>query len=330
MTPSLPEFDLPAVEMLLEVVTDGVWFWHADSGYVYRSPGWYKMLGYSPHSLENTVLTWESVIHPEDYPRVMKHFEEYITGACDRYDIEYRCRKQNGDFLWIRDTGLIVDRNADDTVLRMVGAHHDIDAFKRLQDKYSQEKQSLEEIITQRTKDLDSANQQLKEKVRELELNAHTDYLTSLLNRRGFEQKLQNEFARANRFREPLVMIIIDLDEFKSINDQHGHPTGDELLTEVGKILLNNLREIDVSSRWGGDEFALLLPNTNMSDGLSVAEKLRIAINDRMQEMKLPLTASLGVVELSAGESVVDFVRRADMALYISKNSGRNTVSVSA
>lgn len=327
MRSNLPLFDPIAIEALLEIVSDGIWFWHADTGYVYRSPGWYKMLGYNPHSLENNVFTWERVIHPDDYPRVMYHFEQYISGGSDSYEIEYRCMTSSGRPLWIKDTGLIVNKDSDGNVLRMIGAHQDIDALKHLDELNTYEKQSLQNIIDARTHDLTRLNKELSEKAAEAERNASIDYLTSLSNRFSFEQRLESEIARAQRFREPLSLIVMDLDKFKQINDQYGHPTGDSVLIRMGEILRNNLRQIDLASRWGGDEFALLLPNTPMDHALSVSEKLRTVIQMEFVPEALEVSASFGVVKLHRDESLIDFMRRADNALYESKNSGRNRVS---
>lgn len=328
MSSKLPLFDSPAIEALLEIISDGIWFWHADTGYVYRSPSWYLMLGHNPHSLENSVFTWESVIHSDDYPRVMKHFEQYINGDSDKYEIEYRCITSSGRPLWIKDSGLIVDRDADGKVLRMMGAHKDIDALKHLDELNTYEKQSLQNIIDSRTQELTRLNKVLGAKAAEAERNATTDYLTSLSNRFNFEQRLESEISRAQRFREPLSLVVMDLDRFKQVNDRHGHPTGDKVLISVSEVLRNKLRQIDVASRWGGDEFALLLPNTSLDHALSVAEKLRTAIHSELAPLGLNISASFGVVELLKDEPQIDFMRRADNALYESKNAGRNKVSV--
>lgn len=327
MTVELPVFDQVAIKALMDIVSDGIWFWHADTGYVYRNPGWYKMLGHNPHSLDNTVFTWENVIHPDDYQRVMHHFEQYITGLTDKYEIEYRCLTSSNEALWIRDRALIVDKADDGTVTRMIGAHQNIDADKRLAEFNAYEKQDLQNIIDSRTAELSRLNKKLAEKVEEAERNATTDYLTSLSNRFNFEQQLSNEIARAQRFQEPLSLIVLDLDNFKLINDRHGHPSGDEVLISIGQVLLNCVRQIDVASRWGGDEFALLLPNTSLDQALSVAEKLRKAITSALAQRQFASSASFGVVTLAKDESQIDFLRRADNALYESKNSGRNKVS---
>ena len=327
MDAKLPRFDEPAISALLEIISDGIWFWHADTGYVYRSPGWYRMLGYDPHSLENSVFTWESVIHADDYRRVMAQFEQYISGDIDQYRIEYRCRTKSDESLWIRDTGLIVERAEDGSVARMIGAHCNIDVDKQLAELKSYELQNFQQIIDARTIELKRLNKQLADKVEEAERNATTDHLTALSNRFNFELQLTNEISRAHRFMEPLSLIIMDLDGFKEINDQHGHPTGDDVLVIVGKVLRENLRQIDIAARWGGDEFALLLPKTDLAMAMNVAEKIREAIREALIAMELTSSASFGVVELTKTDSQIEFIRRADNALYQSKNTGKNKVS---
>ena len=113
---------------ILQVIREGVWDWDARSGHVIRSPGWFHMLGYDMDTFNEDVMTWEDVIHPEDYPRVMRHFEAYIGGQNGCYRIEYRCRRADGTYLWIEDHGRIVERTADGKVARMIGAHLDIHA----------------------------------------------------------------------------------------------------------------------------------------------------------------------------------------------------------
>lgn len=88
----LPEMTSESLAAVLEIISDGIWDWNANTGYVYRSPGWYSMLGYDAHSIDNTVLTWESLIHKDDYERVMQHFEDYTTHKADIYKVQYRCK----------------------------------------------------------------------------------------------------------------------------------------------------------------------------------------------------------------------------------------------
>ena len=123
-----------------------VWDWNANTGFVYRNPGWYEMLGYHRHALENSVFTWENVIHPDDYPRVMKLFDDYIHRRAPHYQTEYRCRKKDGSYLWIEDRGYVIARNADGSVARMVGAHRDIHLRKCSVEQLEKRNQSLRHV----------------------------------------------------------------------------------------------------------------------------------------------------------------------------------------
>jgi len=107
----LPEISSEYLATTLELISDGIWDWNANTGYVYRSPGWYTMLGYDINAFENTVFTWESVIHPDDFERVMAHFDAYITHKSDAYNIQYRCHTKNDDYLWVEDRGKVVEWN---------------------------------------------------------------------------------------------------------------------------------------------------------------------------------------------------------------------------
>jgi PAS domain S-box-containing protein len=147
------DFSEDLLHTILELVSDGIWDWNANTGFVYRNPGWYKMLGYEPHSLDNTALTWENLIHPDDYPRVMAVFDDYLKQRAPTYQAEYRCRMLDGSYTWIEDRGYVLSRNADGTVARMVGAHRSIDDKRRLLEELERRAHSLEAIVEERTRE---------------------------------------------------------------------------------------------------------------------------------------------------------------------------------
>lgn len=318
-----------AVTALLEIISDGIWDWNANTGYVHRSPGWYVMLGYDIDALDNTVFTWESVIHPDDHDRVMEHFDRYTSGQSDGYHINYRCRMRSGNYLWIEDKARIIDWNDNGTVARMIGAHRNIDAEKQRHEGLNVDRQSLQALLDKQNRELIDVNSKLELKVIEAERLATTDSLTMIANRYCFEQKLALESARAQRFNEPLSLISIDIDNFKTINDQNGHATGDLVLVKVTRLIADNIRQIDLAARWGGDELMVLLPNTPLSEAEQVAEKLRKLISAERVAKGIPLTASFGVVQRHEHEEPMRFTIRADDALYQSKQGGRNQVSAS-
>ena len=161
---------------------------------------------------------------------------------------------------------------------------------------------------------------------------ATLDPLTGLSNRRNLLALAKSEMARAGRTGEPTTLIIADIDHFKEINDRHGHEAGDQVLLHASASLLQLCRANDIVSRWGGEEFLLLLPATPIESGAALAERIRNAIaTTQITYAGFPVgfTFSLGVTELRAGEPISNAIARADRALYQSKAHGRDRVTVS-
>ncbi|MBO1924182.1 sensor domain-containing diguanylate cyclase [Thiomicrorhabdus sp. 6S3-12] len=163
-----------------------------------------------------------------------------------------------------------------------------------------------------------------------LKLHANHDQLTGALNRRVFDQFIQKSVHEFQRYREPFSLIICDIDYFKKINDSFGHNFGDEILKQLYSELSKILRGSDSICRWGGEEFAILLPKTGLDLGVRVAEKVRQHINTTEFAGQYPLTISLGVAEIRIDEKAEDWFARADRALYDAKENGRNKVSFSS
>jgi len=167
---------------------------------------------------------------------------------------------------------------------------------------------------------------------RQVEQQARVDGLTGLSNRRACEDALRQELQRAERFGKELTVILADLDGFKTVNDRHGHPAGDLVLREFALRLRETLREIDVAARWGGEEFCLLLPETDAAGGAQLAERARAALEDvpiaAADGSQLRVTASFGVAAFPEHPSVEALIDAADGALYDAKRSGKNRVTV--
>lgn len=320
-------FEPAQLQTLLDLISDGIWDWNANTGYVYRNPGWYKMLGYVSHSLDNSVFTWESIIHPEDYARVMEHFEAYITQQAEHYRVEYRCRCQDGSYLWIEDSGHIIARNADGSVARMLGAHRNIDASKRLVQHLEKQNLSLEAQISERTRELSWVNQQLQRQLDENRDLAERDALTLVANRYRLEKVLVQESERARRFRQPLSLIVMDIDDFKPINDHYGHARGDAALVDVVERIKSCLGASELLARWGGDEFVVVLPHAELAQARSMAERISLAMIQAAPVGDSHLTLSFGIVQLLEEEEQVALLARADQALYRAKAAGKNLIS---
>ncbi len=177
---------------------------------------------------------------------------------------------------------------------------------------------------------LEKAEQQLAAQAEEIkahESEARTDSLTGLSNRRAFDDELKRRFGEWQRKGTPCTLILFDIDYFKKFNDTHGHQVGDEVLRQVAKALGKQSREMDVPCRYGGEEFAAILPATDAVSGCKVAERIRAAIEASTTifgDKSLKVTCSLGVSQFQADDDVQRLIRRADDALYASKKAGRN------
>jgi diguanylate cyclase (GGDEF)-like protein len=158
--------------------------------------------------------------------------------------------------------------------------------------------------------------------------DSELDYLTGVKTRRVFDDMLEAEYARSLRYDHPFCVMILDVDHFKNVNDKYGHPAGDRILCEMADLLHKEKRANDVLARYGGDEFVMLAPQTNLQGALDLAERMRKRIQSSLSVEGQPVTISCGVAEWSGlkVEDVADVLRSADMALYQAKQAGRNRV----
>jgi diguanylate cyclase (GGDEF)-like protein len=187
---------------------------------------------------------------------------------------------------------------------------------------------NLEQNAKKRIHELEIENNVLKLEKESLVKMSITDPLTGLYNRVKVEETFLYEQKQSIRHGDPLSIILMDLDFFKSVNDVYGHNAGDIFLQEVAEILRDTFRITDVIGRWGGEEFLIVLPKTDLMTAQEIALKLR----DRMQETKFTdigmRTSSCGVATLLEHESLVNMIQRADSALYLAKDNGRNRVEI--
>ncbi len=170
---------------------------------------------------------------------------------------------------------------------------------------------------------------------KKLKNDSQSDALTGLFNMRFFRTQLSEEFSRSQRYGRPLTLLLIDVDNFKAYNDRNGHPAGDIVLKEVSRIFIRNVRGTDIIARYGGEEFVVLLPETPLDSGVSVAEKIRRAVEEHYfpfvsTQGSQKITVSIGVasypdVQVSSDQ---DLIEAADKALYAAKRQGRNRVVV--
>ncbi|MCS7304828.1 MAG: GGDEF domain-containing protein [Thermoguttaceae bacterium] len=178
---------------------------------------------------------------------------------------------------------------------------------------------------------LQQAEEKLQQQAQQIQTHlaeARTDPLTGLPNRRAFDDELVRRLAEWKRKGALFCLLLVDVDHFKQLNDQYGHPTGDYLLRQLGELLQTAVREMDLVARIGGEEFAILLPSTNLPDAMRVAQRVRAAVVDSPLEVasdqRIRMTVSLGLTAVRPGDHPLLILRRADQALYTAKQAGRD------
>ncbi len=155
------------------------------------------------------------------------------------------------------------------------------------------------------------------------------DTLTKLYNRQHLTQVLSIETSRFKRYKIPFSLLMIDIDHFKSINDKYGHQTGDEVLVEISKLLSLDLRELDICTRFGGEEFMIVLPHTTEPESYELAERIRERVEEKYRdEMKITISIGISIITEQNNE-ISEIIRKADNALYQSKTNGRNKTTLS-
>lgn len=277
----------------LNEAADGLWDWEIASGTLYFSPQLKRMLGYGPDEMPPVLETWSDNVHPDDMARVMNVLQEHIADRRVRYEAEYRLRNRNGHYLWVHDRGRVCERDSQGKPTRVVGMVQDITDRKQLELR-------LQEL-------------------------ASSDMLTGLPNRRQGTSFLETQLELCRRLGLPLGVCFFDVDHFKHVNDRFGHMVGDKVLQQVAERARLSIRRSDLISRWGGEEFIIVSPNTNPEQMRQVAEKVRRGIMQLPADSLPPVTVSLGIACFpDDGDDLPTLLSKADAALYRAKASGRN------
>lgn len=192
--------------------------------------------------------------------------------------------------------------------------------------------EQLEQRIRERTQALEQTLQELSSANQRLARLSREDGLTGLYNRQAFNEFLLQAWHQAERYKNPLAVLIMDMDHFKQINDQHGHLAGDTCLRQVAELIKNSLRQSDICARYGGEEFIALLPNTDVTAAELLAERIRLNVQSHpgaWDGQTIALSLSLGVSAItphSHSMTATELIDRADRALYQAKAAGRNRV----
>lgn len=321
---------------LLNLIEIGTWDWTKSTGQVIRSPGWFSMLDYNIEQHVQDVFTWEKLIHPHDYDRVMNNIEQLIAGKTELYSVEYRCKKSDGTYIWIKDQAKVVSYDETGSASRVIGYHTNIHAHKMAVKKLKTYKimlkkdtDTLATIESKQATKLHRKINKLKNNIIVAEAQSNTDPLTNIPNRKRFEEQLKKEIARSTRYKHALSFVIFDIDFFKLVNDQFGHKTGDLVLKKLVKLTRANIRNIDFIARWGGEEFVIILPCLTINEAKKTSEKLRSLIKKLKFTEEISITCSFGVTEFMTTDTISSMFSRADKALYQAKHAGRDCVMTS-
>jgi diguanylate cyclase (GGDEF)-like protein len=246
---------------------------------------------------------------------VVDAIRSLIAGEKTSFSLEYPCHSPTEERWFIlRATRLSLAGPP-----HIVVAHEDITARRRAEEDLLGAKQAIE-----------AANRDLQQALQREQLLARTDPLTGTFNRRHFFDVAAHAFAEAKRYRHHLSVMLIDTDNFKTINDRFGHQVGDEILRAVAQCIGSQLRESDIVARYGGEEFIVLLPSSDARESAAVAERIRgtvAALGLQTERGAVAVTVSIGIAEVLPQEGTLDrFVKAADEALYKAKEAGRNCV----
>ncbi|HEY0846364.1 MAG TPA: diguanylate cyclase [Noviherbaspirillum sp.] len=298
-----------SLKMAQAVAHLGHWEWDIHSGEMRWSDETYRLLGYEPDTLHPTHELFLSAIHPEDRAKVAEEINKAHAGG--RFDLEYRIVLADGRVRVLHGLGEVTGSDGAPQP-RLFGTLRDITAGQ------PEEVLGVIQDITER-----------KELEWKLAEEAHTDALTGCANRRYFFDAARQELSRVRRYGRPMSVLMLDLDHFKSVNDEHGHQVGDRVLQTLVQVCRATLREVDIVGRLGGEEFAILLPETAAAEAMEAGERVRraVAAADIALENQPPLhiTTSVGVATLMPDMADIDtLLARADEALYAAKRAGRN------
>jgi len=273
----------------------GVWDWDMLEDTVVYSAQWKGMLGYEDAEIENSFNGWKKIWHPDDAADIEKTIYDLLQGESERYEIVYRCRHKSGDWRWFVTRGKIL-RHEGNAPYRWVGTNIDITQLKQAEEK--------------------------------IQYLAYHDSLTDLPNRKLFFDRLGIALALAHRNQSSLAILMLDLDNFKQVNDTFGHAARDNILKAAAGRLTSVLRKGDTVARFGGDEFVLILPDLKeIDDAINVAGKVVDAFRNpfAIETRQIPVTASVGIaIYPHDGTNEDDLLKNADTAMYRVKQTGRN------
>jgi len=280
----------------------GAWYFNIKTNTVNFNPLKATALGYEKDEIPERVpyQFFTDKLHPEDYQKTMEAMLHHLQGKSSIYDVEYRILAKDGSYRWYYDRGKITQYDEEGNPLFLAGIVFNITERKEMELRLEQNNKTLTEL-------------------------ASIDGLIKISNRRTIMNQLQFEIEDMDRKNKPLSIALFDLDDFKTINDNNGHVAGDETLVAVGELIKNNIRNTDLAGRYGGEEFLVVFPDTNLENAAVISERIRSAIENHAFSDGLKVTISGGVKQY-VGDGVQTFIHAVDKKLYEAKNNGKNKI----
>lgn len=280
----------------------GHWYWSIRTNKVTFNPLKVISLGYSEEEIPENVSYqfFTQLIHPDDYQATMDAMLAHLYGGAAVYEAEYRIRCKDGSYRWYYDRGRITRRGEDGKPLFLAGIVFDITERK------------LRQV------ELEQLNRDLSEK-------SQTDELTQLRNQRAILARLQKEMDFSIRTGGNLSVLMLDIDDFKKVNDLYGHVIGDTVLADVAAIISRSVRAKDLAGRYGGEEFLVVLSNADGKTASSVASRIVRSVEAHTFQENVRVTISCGIGRFEK-ENMSELITKADKNLYEAKRQGKNRV----
>lgn len=269
-----------------------------------------------PNQMDGMAL--KELLDDTTYKKIISRYDECIEKNKPVTYEEKHIIDDSGERFWTTTILPIMDKESG--IIRILGISREITAIRRAEIALLELNEKLEQEVDERTKELTAALQQM-------EKCSITDQLTDLYNRYKIEETLNNEINRAKRYDTSFGILLLDIDNFKDINDNYGHMQGDKILKEFANILKNYIRESDNVGRWGGEEFLIITPIFEKDELVTFSDRLRKVIEEHNFDTVGQLTVSIGVTLYQKDTTTIEsLITTADNGLYASKNNGRNSV----
>lgn len=280
----------------------GHWYWNIKTNTVSFNPLKVTMLGYDKNDIPEhvTYQFFTDILHPDDYEKTMDAMLNHLHGKASVYEVEYRIKAKDGKYRWYYDRGKITRYDDTGKPLFVAGIVFDITAKKETQLELEYKNTILAKMSA-------------------------IDGLTKISNHRTLIEYLKAGISDASRTNSPLSIALFDVDDFKMVNDSMGHIYGDQVLVDVAAIINNSIRKSDLAGRYGGEEFMVIFPNTDLAGATKISERIRQAVEYYSFVDGIKITISGGVKQYE-GESFTELIHLSDMHLYEAKKNGKNQI----